>query len=46
MAVDGDAEEFRRIDDRYSASPEREAAFQGVPNRVESMVLTLVQPIA
>ena len=45
VSVAGDADEFRAVEDRYTASPERAAAFEGVPKRVESTVLTLVQPV-
>lgn len=46
VAVAGDVEGFRAVEARYSASPERAAAFEGVPDRVESAVVTLVQPVA
>lgn len=46
VSVAGDADAFRAVDERYTASAERAAAFDGVPKRVESMVLSLVQPVA
>lgn len=45
VSVAGDADAFRTVDERYAASPERAAAFDGVPPRVESMELALVTPV-
>ncbi|WP_375399543.1 hypothetical protein [uncultured Amnibacterium sp.] len=45
VSVAGDADEFRAVDERYTASPERAAAFDGIPKRVDSMAITLVQPV-
>lgn len=46
VAVAGDADKFRAVDERYTASPERAAAFEGVPDRVETAALVFVQPVA
>lgn len=46
VAAAGDADEFRAVDERYTASPERAAAFEGVPDRVETATLVFVQPVA
>ena len=46
VAVDGDEQQFAAVDERYTASPERTAAFEGVPARVESMQLAFVQRVA
>ena len=45
VSVAGDAEAFREVDERYTASPERAAAFEGVPKRVEGQVLSLVERV-
>ena len=46
VSAEGDREAFRAVDERYAASPERAAAFEGVPQRVETATLTLVEPLA
>ncbi len=42
---DGDAEEFRRAEEEYSSSPQRAAAFAGQPERLQEMLVHLVEPI-
>ena len=44
VSVDGDAEAFARLDAAWTASPERAAAFDGVPQRVASMDLRIAVP--
>jgi hypothetical protein len=45
VSHEGDAEEFRRVEQEYLASPERAAAFAGQPERVQEMTLNLVEPV-
>jgi hypothetical protein len=45
VSVAGDREAFRRIDEGYAASPERAAAFDGVPQRIDTATVTLVTPL-
>ena len=42
----GDAAAFSALDAARAASPQRAAAFEGVPNRVVSMDLRLAEPAA
>ena len=44
VSVAGDAEAFARLDAAWTASPERAAAFEGVPQRVASMDLRIAAP--
>lgn len=44
VSVGGDEEAFARLDAAWTASPERAAAFDGVPRRVESMDLRMAVP--
>ena len=45
-SLPGDAAAFRAIEAEYMASPERAAAFAGQPQRVLSMQLDFVEPLA
>jgi hypothetical protein len=44
VSAEGDAEAYARLDAAWAASPERAAAFEGVPQRVASMDLRIVVP--
>lgn len=44
VSVDGDEEALARLDAAWAASPERAAAFDGVPQRVTSMDLRIAVP--
>ena len=44
VSAEGGAEAFGRLDAAWAASPERAAAFEGVPQRVASMDLRIVVP--
>jgi hypothetical protein len=44
VSAEGDAEAYGRLDAAWTASPERAAAFEGVPQRVASMDLRIVVP--
>jgi hypothetical protein len=44
VSVDGDEAAFSRLDAAWTASPERAAAFDGVPQRVASMDLRIAVP--
>jgi hypothetical protein len=46
VSVPGDAEDFRRIDEAYAISPERAAAFEDVPQRIDTATITLATPVA
>ena len=46
VSAEGDAEAFGRLDAAWAASPERAAAFEGVPQRVASMDLRIAVPAA
>jgi hypothetical protein len=46
VSVEGDAEAFGRLDAAWTASPERAAAFEGVPQRVAAMDLRIAVPAA
>jgi hypothetical protein len=42
---DGDVAEFRRAEQEYNESPQRAAAFAGQPNRVQEMLVHLVETV-
>jgi hypothetical protein len=44
VSVPGDAAAFARLDAAWTGSPERAAAFEGVPQRVASMDLRIAAP--
>ena len=44
VSAEGDEAAFARIDAAWTGSPERALAFEGVPQRVESMQLHLAAP--
>ena len=44
VSVPGDAAAFARLDAAWTSSPERAAAFEGVPQRVASMDLRIATP--
>ncbi|MGT2424718.1 hypothetical protein [Amnibacterium kyonggiense] len=44
VSAEGDAEAFARIDAAWTASRERAAVFEGVPQRVEAMDLRIAVP--
>jgi hypothetical protein len=44
VSVAGDEAAFARLDAAWAASPERVAAFEGVPQRVASMDLRIAVP--
>ncbi|GAA2754624.1 NIPSNAP family protein [Amnibacterium kyonggiense] len=44
VSAEGDAAAFARLDAAWVASPERAAAFEGVPQRVASMDLRIAVP--
>jgi antibiotic biosynthesis monooxygenase (ABM) superfamily enzyme len=46
VSVAGDESEFARLDAAWTASPERAAAFEGVPQRVAAMDLRIAVPAA
>ena len=46
VSAEGDAAAFAAVEERYLASPERAAAFADQPQRIASMALALVQPVA
>lgn len=46
VSVEGDADEFARIEAAYLPSPERTAAFDGVPAWTDAMHVALVERIA
>jgi hypothetical protein len=46
VSVEGDREAFRAVDERYAASEERRAAFDGVPKRIGTATITLADRIA
>jgi|tagenome__1003787_1003787.scaffolds.fasta_scaffold20874106_3 hypothetical protein len=46
VSVEGDLDAFRAIDERYSSSEERRAAFAGVPQRIETATITIADRIA
>ena len=46
VSVAGDREAFRAVDERYAASEERRAAFDGVPQRIDTATLTIAERIA
>ncbi|RIX31139.1 hypothetical protein [Amnibacterium setariae] len=46
VSTAGDEAAFRRLDAAWTASPERAAAFEGVPQRVAGMDLRIAVPAA
>ena len=46
VSVAGDEAAFARLDAAWTASPERAAAFEGVPQRVAAMDLRIAVPAA
>lgn len=46
VRVDGDADEFARVEKAYMASPERDAAFAGADGWTETATVSLVERIA
>ena len=46
VSTEGDGEAFGRLDAAWAASPERAAAFEGVPQRVAAMDLRIALPAA
>ena len=44
VSAEGDGAAFGRLDAAWAASPERAAAFEGVPQRVASMDLRIAVP--
>jgi antibiotic biosynthesis monooxygenase (ABM) superfamily enzyme len=44
VSAEGDTDAFARLDAAWTASPERAAVFEGVPQRVASMDLRIAVP--
>jgi hypothetical protein len=44
VSAEGDEAAFAELDAAWTASPQRAAAFEGVPKRVESMDLRIASP--
>lgn len=45
VSAPGDRAEFERIEAAYLVSPERAAAFEGIPERIAAKKISFVEPV-